>query len=57
MSVLESRDRATGQLQPPQLRVVAPHVCEAGVTPCGKPARLYPAGWRCDEHAPRTKAA
>ncbi|QKW15345.1 hypothetical protein [Verrucosispora sp. NA02020] len=27
-------------------------VCGAGVTPCGEPARLYPAGWRCDAHVP-----
>nr|WSW63149.1 hypothetical protein OG513_33795 [Streptomyces sp. NBC_00998] len=26
--------------------------CGAGVTPCGAPARLYPAGWRCDHHRP-----
>lgn len=40
--------------QPPQLRPVTPHECEAGVTPCGAAARLYPAGWRCAEHAPRS---
>jgi hypothetical protein len=27
--------------------------CGAGVTPCGKPARFYAGGWRCDEHKPR----
>jgi hypothetical protein len=27
--------------------------CGAGVQPCGKTARLYPAGWRCEEHAPK----
>ncbi|MCV2460481.1 hypothetical protein OEB94_14465 [Streptomyces sp. ICN988] len=26
--------------------------CEAGRTPCGQPARLYAAGWRCEEHRP-----
>lgn len=37
----------------PPLVVVTPYVCGAGVTPCGKPARLYPCGWRCDdEHKP-----
>lgn len=31
--------------------------CGAGVTPCGaEPARLYPCGWRCDDHAPRVEA-
>lgn len=39
-------------------RLVAPtHIarkgfCGAGVTPCGAPARLYPAGWRCEPHRP-----
>src|ERR1700733_14287500 len=34
----------------------AGHGCTswAGDGPCGAPARLYPAGWRCDEHAPGT---
>lgn len=26
--------------------------CTAGVAPCGEPARLYPTGWRCDDHRP-----
>lgn len=26
--------------------------CEAGVTACGAPARLYPCGWRCETHRP-----
>lgn len=29
-----------------------PPLCEAGVTPCGAPALLYPCGWRCDTHSP-----
>lgn len=29
-----------------------PGVCAAGVQPCGAPARLYPGGWRCDNHVP-----
>lgn len=24
--------------------------CGAGERPCGKPARLYAIGWRCDDH-------
>lgn len=37
----------------PPLQIVALYVCGAGVKPCGKPARLYPCGWRCDdEHKP-----
>ncbi|RPE27215.1 hypothetical protein EDD38_7490 [Kitasatospora cineracea] len=23
---------------------------------CGRPARLYPAGWRCPQHSPATQA-
>lgn len=26
--------------------------CNAGVTPCGAPARLYACGWRCELHKP-----
>ncbi|RRQ81517.1 hypothetical protein [Streptomyces griseofuscus] len=26
--------------------------CETGKPKCGQPARLYPAGWRCDQHKP-----
>lgn len=26
--------------------------CDTGRPRCGKPARFYPAGWRCDEHRP-----
>lgn len=33
------------------LRSATPRgTCGAGVIPCGAPARLYPAGWRCAEH-------
>lgn len=42
---------------PPPLRPVVPHICDAGVTPCGAPGRLFPAGWRCEDHAPRRKTA
>lgn len=31
-----------------------PGQCGAGQTPCGADARLYPGGWRCDEHRPST---
>ncbi len=36
---------------PPRLKTV-PRACGDGVTPCGAAARLYPCGWRCDEHSP-----
>jgi hypothetical protein len=29
-----------------------PGTCEAGRSRCGKTARLYPGGWRCEEHRP-----
>lgn len=31
---------------------VVPGRCDAGVTPCGAPARPYAGGWRCDAHSP-----
>lgn len=31
-----------------------PRTCDTGRPRCGAPARLYPAGWRCDLHRPRT---
>lgn len=31
---------------------VTPGRCDAGQTPCGQTARLYPAGWLCNDHAP-----
>jgi hypothetical protein len=27
--------------------------CTAGQSPCGRPARLYATGWRCDQHVPQ----
>jgi hypothetical protein len=29
-----------------------PGICDTGRPKCGKPARLYAAGWRCDTHKP-----
>jgi hypothetical protein len=37
--------------RPPAPKVTAGR-CDAGATPCGAPARLYPAGWLCDGHRP-----
>lgn len=31
------------------------HECGAGGSPCGQPARLYPCGWRCEDHAPAAR--
>lgn len=38
---------------PPPTPVLTPYQCDAGLPQCGKPARLYPAGWRCAGHQPR----
>lgn len=57
MTTDPDRDPVTGRLKPPVLRRPVPYECSAGVTPCGKPARFFPAGWRCVDHAPGTKAA
>lgn len=63
--VLQTREGASGTAvsavaasiqAPPHARVV-PGRCQAGVTACGAPARLYPAGWLCDEHRPGSRAA
>lgn len=47
-----SADAGTRLCIPERPAIVAPTpgVCGAGITPCGQPARLYPGGWRCDEH-------
>jgi hypothetical protein len=41
----------------PRHRPVISGECGAGVTPCGAPARLYPCGWRCNDHSPGTYGA
>lgn len=52
--VLETREIAQPRNRPqaPAVRRDTPGVCASGVTPCGKPAHLYPGGWRCDDHRP-----
>lgn len=44
---------AASQLVAPAIPRPIPGICDAGQTKCGQPARLYAAGWRCDEHQPR----
>jgi len=46
-----TRSRATGFPAPAIGRPPA-GFCDAGQVRCGKPARFYPAGWRCDDHRP-----
>jgi len=55
-------DTATAtHVAPPPRDPVEPGRCAALAhlsdphTPCGRPARPYPAGWRCDRHRPRTR--
>jgi hypothetical protein len=40
----------------PHIDAPVPYVCGAGRTKCGRPARLYAAGWRCAEHTPARQA-
>jgi hypothetical protein len=40
------------QLVAPAIPRPVPGICDTGRPKCGKPARLYPAGWRCDGHRP-----
>lgn len=43
---------AASQLVAPAIRRPVPGICDAGRIRCGQPARLYPAGWLCDDHQP-----
>ncbi|GAA2484996.1 hypothetical protein GCM10010406_21560 [Streptomyces thermolineatus] len=52
------RARARIEAVPPSVVVRnVPGRCNAGVEMCGEPARLYPCGWRCDEHSPAAARA
>ena len=37
---------------PPVMPTVVPGICDTGRPICGKPGRLYAAGYRCDQHQP-----
>lgn len=39
-------------VEPPVLKPIVPHECDTGRPRCGKKARLFPGGWRCDKHRP-----
>lgn len=43
---------AASELVAPAIPRPVPGVCDTGRPKCGQPARLYAAGWRCDEHQP-----
>jgi hypothetical protein len=42
---------------PPPRPKVTPGQCDTGRPVCGKPARLYAVGWRCELHNPAGWAA
>lgn len=44
-------------ISPPPYPKTTPYQCETGNPVCGKPARLYAAGWRCPAHRPKTQLA
>ncbi|WP_189554338.1 hypothetical protein [Streptomyces lavendofoliae] len=41
----------------PSIPLPAPGICEIGAPKCGKVARLYPGGWRCEQHRPGALSA
>lgn len=43
-------------VEPPVLQPIVPGECDTGRPRCSKPGRLFPAGWRCAEHAPAAAA-
>ena len=43
---------AASQLIAPAIPRPIPGICDTGRPKCGQRARLYAAGWRCDEHRP-----
>lgn len=54
--VLATRDATSEHVEvkpvAPAIQRPAPDVCDIGNPVCGQPARLYAAGWRCDDHRP-----
>jgi len=43
---------AVSGLVAPTIPRPVPGICDTGRPKCGQPARLYAAGWRCDDHRP-----
>ncbi|MFF7308122.1 hypothetical protein [Streptomyces sp. NPDC008137] len=52
LSIPRQRGSSAPGLTAPALPPPAPGICDTGRPRCGKPARFYPAGWRCDNHRP-----
>lgn len=49
---LPEPENRTRRLVAPAIPRPVPGICDTGRPKCGQPARLYPAGWRCDGHRP-----
>jgi hypothetical protein len=52
LSIPQQRGSSAPGLTAPALPQPVPGICDTGRPKCGKPARFYPAGWRCDKHRP-----
>lgn len=52
-----SGERKRIAVEPPVLKPIVPGECDTGRPRCGKKARLYPGGWRCQEHQPGNTTA
>ncbi|HEY6115285.1 MAG TPA: hypothetical protein VI172_04935 [Candidatus Dormibacteraeota bacterium] len=42
------------ELADPAVPRPTPGICDTGRPVCGQPARMYAAGWRCDDHRPNS---
>lgn len=52
-----SEQQKPAAITPPPYPKNTPYKCATGNPLCGRPARLFPCGWRCDIHNPAAWAA
>jgi hypothetical protein len=52
-----SEQQKPAAIVPPPYPKTTPFECATGNPICGRPARLYAVGWRCDIHNPAAWAA
>ena len=52
LAALSHAPAPASRLVAPEIPRPVPGICDTGRPKCGEPARLYAAGWRCDEHRP-----
>ncbi|MEZ3180333.1 hypothetical protein KYY02_17060 [Streptomyces pimonensis] len=52
LSISPRLDRPEPMPTAPAIPRPVPGACDTGQPKCGKPARFYAAGWRCDRHRP-----